>query len=82
MPGLRARTSSQHFMLRARREIRETSFHLAHVWTWNFGNVNHLPTTGSANTDEIINRHPEIFEERMGQFKVYDVKLHIDSSVT
>ena len=43
------------------------------------GNINRVPTTGSANTS--INKHPEIFEERIGQFKDYEVKLHIDSSV-
>ena len=39
------------------------------------GNVNHLPTTGSANTDEIINTYPEFFQEKIGQFEDYEVKL-------
>ena len=45
------------------------------------GDVNHLPTTRRANTDEIINKHPELFKERIGQFKDHEVKLDIDSSV-
>ena len=44
-------------------------------------NIHHLPTSGSTNTDTIINKYPEIFEERIGKLKDYEVKLHIDSEV-
>ena len=43
--------------------------------------INHAYTSGSINTDQIVNKYPEILEERIGKLKDYEVKLHINPDV-
>ncbi|KAK3749040.1 hypothetical protein QZH41_005695 [Actinostola sp. cb2023] len=44
-------------------------------------NINYLPTADHPNTGKLIQRYPELFEDKIGQLKDYEVKLHIDPDV-
>ncbi|KAK3740155.1 hypothetical protein QZH41_003823 [Actinostola sp. cb2023] len=44
-------------------------------------NINRLPTSDHPNTGKLMQRYPELFEDKIGQLKDYEVKLHIDPDV-
>ncbi|KAK3739292.1 hypothetical protein QZH41_007139 [Actinostola sp. cb2023] len=44
-------------------------------------NINRLPTSDHPNTGKLMQRYPELFENKIGQLKDYEVKLHIDPDV-